>query len=107
MADTKTTVAYMTEEDMLGTEVQRSNAPGKWLKEFLKHQRVQPDILGGGHFSEGGSCVTFTLHAEPPDYLVELLQAKNDTNASQDFVVYDRCKKKRGEAEHRWCRGTM
>ena len=89
----KKTVAYMTEEDMLGTEVQRSNAPGKCLKEFLQHQWVQPDILGDAHFSEGGSCFTFTLHAKPPDYLVELLQAKNDTKASQDFVVYDRCKK--------------
>ena len=91
--DTKKTVAYMTEGNMLGTEVQRANAPGKWLREFLQHQRGQPDILGDAHFSEGGSCFTFTLHAKPPDYLVELLQAKNGTNSSQDFVVYDHRKK--------------
>ena len=88
-ADTKKTVAYMTEGNMLGTEVQRANAPGKWLREFLQHQRGQPDILGDAHFSEGGSRVTFTLYAEPRDYLVELLQAKNDTGASQYFVMHD------------------
>ena len=99
--DTKKTVAYMTEGNMLGTEVQRANAPGKWLREFLQHQRGQPDILGDAHFSEGGSCVTFTLYAEPQDYLVELLQAKNDTGASQYFVMHDGREKKLTPADDR------